>query len=218
VNKTALSLLLALFFAPSLASAQSFTVNAVFDPSHYEPLDGPQRFQRWLNEDGASPSMHLHAFALAAIAQSMNDPSQWGRTTGGFVRRVRNEYTGALIANSVHESLAAAEGTDPRYFPCACTGLFRRSGHALEMTLLTYNRNGRKTLDLPQLAGQYSGNMISTLWLPPHYSPLVQGVQSAHLQMGLIGVTHLVQEFSPELHRFFHVRTAPPAAVPNHSN
>jgi hypothetical protein len=32
--------------------------------------------------------------------------------------------------------------------------LFRRSGHALEMTLFTYNRRGHKTLDVAQLAGQ----------------------------------------------------------------
>jgi hypothetical protein len=47
------------------------------------------------------------------------------------------------------------------------------------------------------------------LWLPPHHSPLVQGL---HFQMGLIGVTHMVQELSPELHRFFHVKDARPAA------
>jgi hypothetical protein len=213
MNKTYFVLSFALLFASPLAFAQSLTVNTAFDGSHYEPLDGPERFQRWLNEDGASPSMHLRIFTIAAVTQAMNDPAQWGRTTGGFARRVRNDYANSLIANSVHESLAAAEGTDPRYFPCACTGLFRRSGHAFEMTLLTYNRNGHKTIDFPQLAGQYSGNMIGALWLPPHYSPLVQGVQSADFQMGLIGVTHLVQEFAPELHRFFHVKNASSPAV-----
>ena len=112
MNKTAFSLLLALFFAPVLGSTQSFTVNSAFDPNNYKPLDGQQRFQRWLNEDGASSSMHLHALAMGAIIQAMDDPSQWGRTTGGYARRMRNEYAGALIANSVHENLAAAEGID----------------------------------------------------------------------------------------------------------
>jgi len=204
--------------APCLAAAQSFTqsyaVHDAFAAGKYAPLDGPERWQRWRSEDGGSAAIHLDSFAVAAITQAMNVPPQWGRTPLGFGRRVGSEYGGFLIANSVHEGIAAVAGTDPRYFPCACSGFFRRGGHALEMTLLTYNRQGRKTLDMPQLTGQYGGQMISTLWYPPHYSPLVQGVQFGHLEMGLIGTIHLVQEFSPELKRFFHVGAKAAAAAP----
>jgi hypothetical protein len=206
--------LLALLLAPPLANSQSLTVNAPFDRAAYAPLDGPQRFQRWLAEDGASPEIHLHALVMSTITQSMNNPPQWGRTSSGFARRARGEYGGTIIAHSVHESFATALGTDPRYFRCACTGLFRRTGHVVEMTFLTYNRNGHKTLDLPQFTGQYGSAMISTLWLPPHYSPLVQGVQTGHMEMGFIGTLHIVQEFSPELKRFFHVRTRPDRQLP----
>jgi hypothetical protein len=198
--------LLVFLLAPKLALGQSFAINEPLDPSQYSPLDGAERLQRWINEDGASAAFHLHALVMSGITQSMNDPSQWGRTPRGFARRVGGEYGGSLIANSVHEGLAAAEGTDPRYFPCSCTGLFRRSGHALEMTFLTYDRNGRKTLDLPQLTSQYAGAMISKTWWPQHYNPLVQGVQGGHVEMGLLASVHIVQEFSPELKRLFHVR------------
>ncbi|MGO9434594.1 MAG: hypothetical protein ACLP6W_23970 [Bryobacteraceae bacterium] len=205
--------LLALLFGPPLANCQLYAVNAPFDSSAYAPLDGPQRFQRWLSEDGTSPAIHLHALVVSTITQAMDEPPQWGRTTGGFARRVRGEYSGTFIANSVHDTLAAALGTDPRYFRCACTGLFRRTGHAMEMTFLTYNRDGHKTLDLPQLTGQYGSEMVSTLWLPSHYSPLVQGLQAGHMEMGLIGALHIVQEFYPELKRFFHVRNSLIASV-----
>jgi hypothetical protein len=197
--------LLALLFAPSLANCQFYAVDAPFSSTAYAPLDGSQRFQRWLSEDGTSPVLHIHAFAMSAITQSIDNPPQWGRTTGGFARRLRGEYGGTVIANSVHESLAAALGTDPRYFRCACTGFLRRTGHAMEMTFLTYNRDGHKTLDLAQLTGQYGSQMVSTLWLPPHYSPLAQGVQAGHVEMGFLGTLHIIQEFSPELKRFFHL-------------
>ena len=190
---------------PSMGLSQSYAVNSPFNAMTYKPLDGQERWQRWLREDGGSPSIHLNSFVIASVTQSMNDPPQWGRTTGGFARRLGSNYGRFLIGNSTHESLAGAAGTDPRYFPCACTGLFRRSGHALEMTVLTYSRSGHKTLDIPQLSGAYGGAMIGTFWFPHHYSPLVQGVQVGHLDMALIGTIHMVQEFSPELHRFFHV-------------
>jgi hypothetical protein len=33
----------------------------------------------------------------------------------------------------------------------------------------------------------------------------VQGVQSGHIEVGLLGAEHILQEFSPELKRFFHL-------------
>lgn len=89
----------------------------------------------------------------------------------------------------------------------AIAAAFFRSGHALEMTLLTYTQNGHKALDIPQLAGAYAGPMLVTMKWPHHYTPLVQGVQVGHLEVGLIGAIHILQEFSPELKRLIHWRT-----------
>jgi hypothetical protein len=101
--------------------------------------------------------------------------------------------------------MAAAVGTDPRYFPCACTGLFHRGGHVLKMSFFTYTQSGHLTLDMPQIGSIYGSSMIQTMWYPSHYTPLVQGVQSGHIEAGFIGTEHLIQEFAPELKRFFHL-------------
>jgi hypothetical protein len=199
-------LLLALLFARCLAPAQSFTVHVPFDPGAYKPLDGPERWQRWVNEDGAGAAIHVESLATAAYLQAIPDPTAWSRTAGGFIRRAGSSYGSNLIQNSVHDSLATIAGTDPRYFACACSGFFRRSGHALKMSFLTYNRSGRETLDVPQLAGAYGSSMIEAMWWPHHYTALVQGVQTGHIEVGFIGAEHLIQEFSPELKRLVHMR------------
>jgi hypothetical protein len=204
---------LALLFAPCLSSAQSFAVHGPFDPGAYKPLDGQERWQRWLSEDGGSASIHVQSFASAAYLQAIADPTAWNRSTGGFIRRAGSSYGSNLIQNTVHDSLSAAEGTDPRYFACACAGFFSRSGHALKMTFLTYNRDGHKTLDIPQLSGIYGSSMIEAMWWPHHYTALVQGVQTGHIEVGLTGAVHLVQEFSPEFKRLLHLRT-PASATP----
>jgi hypothetical protein len=181
-------LLLAALFAPGLALAQSFTVNGPFDPGRYAPLDGHERFVRWWSEDGGSSSIHLTALLDASVTQ---------------VGRGASSYGSNLVQNTTHEGLAYAMGTDTRYFACNCRGFLPRSGHVLQMTLLTYNMSGHKTLDIPQLAGAYGGPMVATMWWPRHYAPLVQGVQVGHLEIGLIGTIHMVQEFAPELKHFF---------------
>jgi hypothetical protein len=110
-----------------------------------------------------------------------------------------------VVQNSIQESMAAVAGTDTRYFACACTGFFPRTGHALKMTLLTYTHGGHLTLDIPQLSGAYGSSMIQSMWYPHSHDPLVQGVQGGHIEMGLIGGIHLVQEFSPEWKRLLHL-------------
>jgi hypothetical protein len=201
--------LIAVLISPCLAFgqslAESLTVRVPFDPATYQPLDGHERWQRWVSEDGRSPAIHVESLASAAYLQSIPDPSAWGRSPGGFVRRLGSSYGSNLIQNTVHESLAGALGTDPRYYACACSGFFHRSGHALKMTFLTYDRSGRQVLDIPQIAGAYGSSMIEAMWWPHHYTALVQGVQTGHIEVGFIGAEHLAQEFAPEFKRLFHL-------------
>lgn len=200
------AVLLALAAAPCLLRAQSFRVNAPFNPETYKPLTRSERFERWWNEDAGTPAIHVESFVTAAYLQAIGDPAAWDRSAGGFVRRLGSSYGSNLIQNTAHESLAAGLGTDPRYFSSGRKGFFRRSGHALKMTFLTYDSKGHETLDVPQLAGIYTSSMVEATWWPHHYTALVQGVQTGHIEVGLTGATHLVQEFSPELKRLIHWR------------
>ena len=216
--------LLALLLAPTLGFAQKqlltqalgqlFTPESPFDAGTYKPLRGHERWQRWLNEDGRTPQIYAASLGTAAYSQVIESPDGWPRTWEGYGRRVGSHLGSSAIENTVHESMAAAEGTDPRYFACACTGIFPRTGHALKMTFLTYNRSGHETLDLPMLTGAYGSSMIKTMWYPDHYSPLAQGVQSGHSEVGLIGVENILREFSPDIKRLLHLRAGRPATEP----
>ncbi|MGO9776538.1 MAG: hypothetical protein ACLQGT_12020 [Terracidiphilus sp.] len=206
--------LLALLLAPSLgfgqtlteSIAKSLTVHSPFDSATYKPLSGHERWERWVDEDGRSASIHVESLGTAFYNQTFDVPAAWTRSGGGLARRLGSAYGENLIQNTMHESFAAAEGTDPRYFPCACKGLFRRGGHVIKMSFLTYNRGGHLTLDLPQITSIYGSSMIQAMWYPSHYTALAQGVQSGHIEAGFIGTEHMVQEFAPELERFFHLR------------
>jgi len=202
--------LLALLLAPSLGFtqtlAQSLTVHGPFDAATYKPLDGRERWRRWVSEDGRSPAIHVESLATAAYLQVIPDPAVWGRSSGGFIRRLGSSYGSNLIQNTVHESMADAERTDPRYFACGCSGFFHRSGHALKMTFLTYDHGGHQTLDIPQITGAYSSSMIEAMWWPHHYSAMVQGVQTGHIEIGFIAAEHVAQEFTPEFKRLLHLR------------
>jgi hypothetical protein len=206
--------LLALLLAPSLgfgqtlteSIAKSLTVQRPFDRATYKPMSGHERWERWVDEDGRSASIHVESLGTAFYNQTFDVPAAWTRSGGGLARRLGSAYGDNLIQNTMHESFASVGGTDPRYFPCACKGLFRRGGHVFKMSFFTYNRGGHLTLDLPQITSIYGSSMIQATWYPSHYTALVQGVQAGHIEAGFIGTEHMVQEFAPELERFFHLR------------
>lgn len=195
---------------PAAALAQAYDVNPPFNAAEYRPLNFHERMQRWWHEDGAGPALHVQSFSTALYLQAFNIPAAW-HGGSGFIRRVGSGYGGNLVQNSAHEALAGVEGTDPRYFACECKGFIRRSSHALKMTFLTYNHSGHETIDLPQLSAAYGSSMVEATWWPHHYSAWVQGVQTGHIEVGILGAEHLIQEFSPEFKRFLHLpsRTAP---------
>jgi hypothetical protein len=205
VNLISKAALLLCLVAPAAALAQSYDVNPPFAAGSYKPLTPHERMQRWWLADGASPALHVQALSTTLYLQAFDIPTVWQRGGGGFIRRLGSSYGGNLVQNSSHEALAAVEGTDPRYFACGCKGFIHRSSHALKMTFLTYNHSGHETLDLPQLSAAYGSSMVEATWWPHHYSAWVQGVQTGHIEVGILGAEHLIQEFSPEFKRFLHL-------------
>jgi hypothetical protein len=143
--------------------AQALAEPTIHEPEPYAALTGGQRWERWLSEDGASSAIYVQSIATASYLQILNDPGDWNRNSGGFVRRTGSSFAGILVQNTVHEGMAGIAGTDPRYFACRCTGFFSRSGHALKMTFLTYTRQGKLAVDIPQFAGIYGSSMIESM-------------------------------------------------------
>ena len=166
------------------------------------PLTPKERWQRYLHENYTSPPIYYASVGAAWGDQASNAPRQWRRTTSGYAKRVGTTYATFALQNTIYESGSAALGNEPRYVACQCSGGWHRAGYALRMSFFTYH-GAHTVFDFPQFAGAYGGGMIPLLWYPRGYSPLVQGVQNGHQQLGLVVVVREIQEFSPELKRFF---------------
>ena len=155
--------------------------------------------------------------AGALVDQLRHTPAKWDGDGSAYTRRFASEYGQLATRNVIHDGLAGMTGLDPRYVACKCQGTLKRSAHALKMTFTTYRKDGQLTLDVPQLASAYGSGMISTYWYPHNqFSPLVQGVQFGHEQMGEILIGNMVHEFGPDMER--HLASArldgPPSSPP----
>jgi hypothetical protein len=176
------------------------------EPAAPHPLTGMDRLTLFWNETYASPGAWVGVSTGALVDQLRHTPPKWDGDGSGYTRRFASEYGQLAARNVIHDGLAGITGLDPRYTVCKCHGTLRRSAHALEMTFTTYRQDGRLTLDIPQIASAYGSGMVSTYWYPHNqFSPLVQGVQFGHEQMGEIMVGNLVHEFGPDIERTLHL-------------
>jgi hypothetical protein len=188
------------------AISQGLPTPAVTQETEPKPLTGKDRLTLFWNESYASPGAWVGVASGALADQMRHTPAKWDGDGSGYTRRFASEYGQLATRNVIHDGLAGITGLDPRYTVCKCQGTLRRTGHALKMGFITYRQDGRLALDVPQLASAYGSGMISTYWYPHNqFSPLVQGVQFGHEQMGEIVVNNLVHEFGPDMERHLHL-------------
>jgi hypothetical protein len=198
------ALLQGLPMTPSIS--QGLPATPVTPETEPKPLTGKDRLTLFWNESYASPGAFVGVSAGALVDQLRHTPAKWDGDGSAYTRRFASEYGQLATRNVIHDGLAGITGLDPRYVACKCQGTLKRSGHALKMTFITYRKDGQLALDVPQLASAYGSGMISTYWYPHNqFSPLVQGVQFGHEQMGEILIGNMVHEFGPDMERHLHL-------------
>jgi hypothetical protein len=172
------------------------------------PLTAKDRLTLFWNESYASPGMFVGVAAGALVDQMRHTPTKWDGDGSGYTRRFASEYGQLATRNLIHDGLAGLTGTDPRYKPCQCTGTLHRTAHAFKAGFIVNREDGRMMLDMPQIASAYGSGVVSTYWYPHRqFSPLVQGVQFGHEQMGEVVMNNLVQEFGPGIERRLHLHS-----------
>lgn len=170
---------------------------------NYVPMTNEDRWKDYVRQNFTQPGAFFQTFFTALGDQTGNVPSEWGKGPGVFPRRLGSDFAQFTIGGTIKSATAAGLHEDTRFYPCACRGVWRRTAHAVSRTFLTYNDNGKRTLDIAGLAGLYGGPMIMTTWYPDRYTPLGYGVRQGNLAVGITAGIYVIREFSPELKGLF---------------
>ncbi len=170
--------------------------------SDYVPLTGHERWKMYFKQNYWSVGAYFGPFAAALVLdQATGQPEQWGGGFPGYGRRLASRLGGAVIQGSVQAPLAAWFKEDTRYIMSTQHGFKRRAGHALLYGFLTYNNNGKPTLNVANLAGYYAASAASTLWLPGVGNTALYALRDGSSEVGLGAAVNLIQEFWPEISR-----------------
>lgn len=175
----------------------------------YTPLTPGERWNHYLHQTLLSPGIYLASFAAAGGSQLAKDPPEWGQGVDGYGKRAGSLLATFSIQATVQEGAAAALHYDSRRQRCECQGVGRRLAHALAWSFLTKNDEGQTRFNVPVVAGSYAAGMLPMFWYPDRYSPLKDGFRRGSQELGFVVGTNLIAEFSPELKRFFRIKSAP---------
>jgi hypothetical protein len=172
----------------------------------YKPMTAKERLNHYLNEAYLSPEHYVASLGAAAGDQLHKSPPEWGQGARGYSKRAASEFGVLTIETTVREGLAAGMGLESRYIRCDCQGFLPRTGHAIKMSFLTYDNQGRRRIDLPVMAGSYAGGMLAQYWYPGRFNPLSDGVRMGTQQFGVHIGANVMREFMPEMKRAFHLK------------
>ena len=191
---------------PDLARCQQTAVNDE-KPSpattNYAPITAQDRWNDYVRQNFAQPGAFFQTFFTALGDQTGNKPTEWGKSVDEFPQRLASEFARFTIGGTIKSTIAAGLHEDTRFHSCLCRGAWPRTIHAVSRTLLTYNQEGKRTLDIAGLVGIYGGPMVMTTWYPSKYTALGYGVRQGNLAAGITAGIYVIREFSPELKRLF---------------
>jgi len=138
----------------------------------------------------------------STIQHVRNSPKEWGRSVGGFSKRVGSSYGRMLVKNSIKYPIASLRHEALGYQPSGKEGFRPRLQYALLSTVITRKTTtGERTMAVGQITGTIGGGLISRLWQPASLHTWASGFSSSGISFGVDAGVNVVREFWPEIRR-----------------
>ncbi|MGI8746163.1 MAG: hypothetical protein ACR2NN_27000 [Bryobacteraceae bacterium] len=187
-----------MFFARKFVLIGLIAVSAFAEDYHF-----PAPRKNWHNylRTTFGPFALLTTGVGAGVEQLNNSAPEWGQGVQGYGIRYGDVFGRLLVQNTIQYGAATVLREDPNYYRCECSGLFKRTGHALISTFTARRPSGKRTLAISAIVGAYGGGMISTFWYPHRYTPLGDGVRIANYGFASTFGINVATEFWPEVRR-----------------
>lgn len=208
INPVFVCLILALLAGAGLADAQETPVDPIVSssdtPIGHVPLTAAERWKNYRTDSFLSPGPFFATVMPTLGEQRRNQPPEYGDGWSGFGNRLWRRAAQYQLQTALYHSSAAALGTETGYRRCGCTGGGRRLAYALSRTVASRTASGRTVPNVAYLGGVFVGGAIATeTWYPDRYRATGEGVRAGTLQVGVNTAVNVIQEFGPELKRFF---------------
>jgi len=140
--------------------------------------------------------------ALAAIDQANNSPKSWGQGWGAYAKRYGASFadngigtymTTAIFPSMLHE--------DPRYYQLGHGTIAHRTFYSLSRLVVARTDSGHSRLNYSELIGNAVAAGISNAYHAPEDRGLVRTIGTYGMLDMWDGLSNLMKEFWPDVHR-----------------
>lgn len=173
--------------------------NTIRKGEAFVPLTPEERLRFLFRRTMASPGVPVRAMFQAALDQKGNYPEKWGQGWDAYGHRMLFHLARSGTRNLIESGAAAALGYEQRYIRCNCDGVMRRTGHALAMNFVTYNRAGHWAPNIPRVGSGIAVEYIALQWLPDGTRTAREVTRGIGLHLASGSLVNIWREFSPEV-------------------
>ena len=153
-----------------------------------------QRRQRFVRNAVGPFALGRVGFS-AGLAQWNDSLEEWGQGAKGYGKRYASQFGKNAIRQTVIYGLSEALKLDTGFEKSRRKGFLPRLGDALEQSVTSRTRSGKRVISAPIFAGTYAGAIVPyETWYPSRYSykdGLRSGTYSIAKSVGL----NIVREF-----------------------
>ena len=186
------------------ASSSAFSTTSSSSSDARQPITAKERID-WVAKGTIGPEGLAGELFGAGWDTLFNRPKVYGPHWQGFGDRLGMSVAGNAVSNTMEAGLGAIWGEDPRYTRDAGAPFGHRIGHAVKMTFLAEDRDGKTMPAYARFVAIPGSNFLSNAWRAPGDD--TAGNAAVRTGLGFLGRlgSNTFDEFGPDVHRkLFH--------------
>jgi hypothetical protein len=163
-----------------------------------DPLTPGQKAKRRVLRLVEPVTLFSSAFG-AGIEQWRNVPPEWGQGSEAYAIRFASAEGFTAAHNAVALGFDIAFHLDPRYRRLPQAGFRQRLWNAVSQTVIANKDSGGKTINVSEIAGNFSAGFISNTWEPAGYNSTGDALTRGALGLAYNAAKNIFREFLPDL-------------------
>jgi hypothetical protein len=142
---------------------------------------------------------------VAGIGQAHNSPKAWGQGWDAYGKRYAASFADQASWKFMTEAaLPSLLKEDPRYYRMGQGGAGKRMGYAITRIFVTRTDSGRKTFNIPEIAGAGIATGISNAYYPRGQRSFSENMSRWGFLIGEDAALNVLKEFWPDIrHHIF---------------
>jgi hypothetical protein len=147
----------------SEASSTSFNRASSSSSDARRPITAKDRID-WVVKGTIGPEAAGGELFSAGWGTLFNNPKTYGTHWDGYGHRLGMAVAGNAVSNTMEAGLGSIWGEDPRYVREAGAPFGQRLGHAVKMTFMAQDRDGKLMPAYARFAAIPGSNFLSNTW------------------------------------------------------